>query len=56
MQEFSWWVGTLPDSPVHDNYQQVYTLIQTLIKHYLDEPIDRQQIETLIDAIELEVI
>jgi len=31
-------------------------LIQTLIKHYLDEPIDRQQIETLIDAIELEVI
>ena len=56
MQEFSWWVGTLPDSPVHDNYQQVYTLIQALIKHYLDEPIDRQQIETLIDANELEVI
>ena len=46
----------MPDSPVHDNYQQVYTLIQTLIKHYLDEPTDRQQIETLIDAIELEVI
>ena len=21
MQEFSWWVGTLPDSPVLDNYQ-----------------------------------
>lgn len=56
MHEFSWWVSTLPDSPIYDNYQQVYTLIQALTKHYLCEPIDRQQIETLIDAVELEVI
>ena len=51
MQEFSWWVSTLPDCPIHDNYQQVITLIQTLTKHFLDEPTDRQQVEALIDQL-----
>ena len=51
MQEFSWWVSTLPDSPIHGNYQLVITLIQTLIKHFLGDHTDRQQVESLIDQL-----
>lgn len=51
MQEFSWWVSTLPDCPIHDNYQQVITLIQTLIKHFLGNHTYRQQVESLINQL-----
>lgn len=51
MQEFSWWVSTLPDCPIHDNYQLVITLIQTLIKHFLGDHTDRQEVESLINQL-----
>jgi hypothetical protein len=51
MQEFSWWVCTLPDTPFHHNYQQVITLIQKLIEHFLGNHTDRDQIELLIDQL-----
>ena len=49
MQEFSWWVSTLPDCSIHDHYQLVITLIQILIKHFLGDYTNRQQIESLIN-------
>ena len=51
MQEFGWWVCTLPDTPFHHNYQQVMTLIQKLTEHFLGNHTDRDQIELLIDQL-----
>jgi hypothetical protein len=51
MQEFSWWVCTLPDTPFHHNYQQVMTLIQKLTEHFLGHHTNRDQIELLIDQL-----
>lgn len=51
MQEFGWWVSTLPDTPFHHNYQQVMTLIQKLTEHFLGHHTDRDQIELLIDQL-----
>ena len=51
LNDFSWWLCTLPDTPLHGKYQQVVTIIRKITEHFLGKYTDRQQIEVLIDQL-----
>jgi hypothetical protein len=51
LNDFSWWLCTLPDTPLHGKYPQVVTIIRKITEHFLGKYIDRQQIEVLIDQL-----
>lgn len=51
LNDFSWWLCTLPDTPLHSKYQQVVTVIRKITEHFLGRYTDRKQIESLINQL-----
>ena len=49
MNEFDWWVGSLDDTPLHEFYQEIGSLISALKKYFLTRDYN---VEAIIDTIE----
>ena len=51
MNEFSWWVSNLEDTPTHSFYQEITTLVYALNKFFLTRDYDVTTIENTIENI-----
>lgn len=49
MYDFGWWVGELDDTPLHEFYQEIHSLIFALRSYFLTRNCN---VETIIDTIE----
>lgn len=53
MHEFSWWVSELDDTPLHEHYQEIVSLISTLNKYFFTNEMDINGIKTDIEKIKV---
>ena len=51
MQEFSWWVSDLADTPLHSHYQEIVDVVYALNKHFLSGASAYEDIKAAIEKI-----
>ena len=49
MNEFGWWLGNLPDTPLEYLYQEIFSLICKLNKYFLTRDANTEEIEKIIN-------
>lgn len=51
MNDFGWWVADLDETPLHEFYQEILSLIAALNKYFLSRDYDVETIISTIDKI-----
>ena len=51
MQEFSWWVSNLEETPLHRYHQEIVSMMYELKGMFLKKDADTQKVKNLIEKI-----
>ena len=52
MENFSWWVSDLRETPLHKYYREIVSLVSALKTGFLNDRFDREEIENLLNSFE----